>query len=127
MGQEPKATPEQELMIAIGEIRARGEETDDLKSREIADWEPDVDELKKNRHMLEIHYAEMSDYILYVSVPKASTLARMPPGTSRMSWSIHTMPANELVSGGSAESVEQGKKFAEIGYQAIYGAWRGDA
>lgn len=128
MAQQSKATPEQELLNALREIKAHGEVPNEQKAREEAEWELDHDEMNKHRHMQEIYYAEMSEYILYVAVPTASTLAQMPPGTPHMSWSIHTMPANELVSGGSAESVEQAKGFAEIGFKAVYGViWRGDA
>lgn len=128
MGQEPNATPEQELLRAIKVICAHGETANEQKAQEEVEWELDHEEMDKNPHMQEIHYAEMTSYIMYVAVPTLKTLKGMPPGTARMSWSIHTMPQNELISGGSAETVKQGKDFAEIGYRALYGTvWRGDA
>ncbi len=125
---EMTATPEQMLMTAIEVIRQRAEPPDEAKAREPAEWEPDTDELKKSPHMEQIHFAEFSDYILYVSVAKDSTLKRMPPGTPKMSWSIYTMPEHEAITGGTAATVEQGKRFAEIAYRAMYGVvYRGDA
>ncbi len=121
-------TPEQMLMRTLELLRQYGEPPDEMKAREIAEWEPDVEELQQNPHMKEIHFAEFDDYILFVSVPKKSTLARMPPGTPKMSWSIHTMPENVAIGAGTAGTVEQGKRFAEIAYRAVYGVeYRGDA
>ena len=122
------ATPEQMLMTAIEVIRKRAEPPDEAKAREPAEWELDTEEMEKNPHMEQIHFAEFDDYILFVSVAKDSTLRRMPPGTPKMSWSIHTMPGNEAITGGTAATVEQGKRFAEIAYRAMYGiVYRGDA
>lgn len=120
--------PEVEFLSALEVLKNQGKVPDEMRTREIAEWELDEDELKESPYMAQIHVAEMDDYILYVAVAKAETLKRMPPGTAIMSWSINTMPANEAVIGGSADTVEQAKRFAEIGYQVIYGgSWSGDA
>ena len=122
------ASPEQMLRKALKVIIERGIENDDRKAHEEPEWELDVKEMRGSPHMESIHYAEMDDYIMYVAVAKDAAVRGLAPGASKRSWSIHTMPENEAITGGSAESVEQGQRFAKIAYQAVYGIiWKGDA
>ena len=116
------------LMAALNVLKDLGEPFNVIKAREPIEWDTSMTGMQQSPHMELINFAAMSDYVIYAAAAKKSAMKNLPKEVPRISWSINTMPENEAVTGGSAESIEQAMRFGEIAYRAIYGLeYKGDA
>ena len=62
-----------------------------------------------------------------LSPPKTTSAhQKLPPmGAARISWSLVSEQANDLVAGGGAATMEDAKEYAYLAYQAAHGFIRG--
>lgn len=123
-----RGTPEQMLMAALNVLKNLGEPFNIIKAREPIEWDTSLTGMQQSPHMERINFAAMSDYVIYAAAAKKSSMKNYPKDIPRISWSINTMPQNEAITGGGADSIEQAMRFGEIAYRAIYGLeYKGDA
>ena len=116
------------LMAALKVLKDLGEPFNIVKAREPIEWDTSMTGMQQSPHMEKINFAAMSDYVIYAAAAKPSAMRNVPKDVPRISWSINTMPGNEAVTGGGADSIEQAMRFGEIAYRAIYGLdYKGDA
>lgn len=123
-----RRTPEEMLVAALGVLKDLGEPFNIVKAREPIDWDLTTVGMTQNPHMERINFAIVGDYVIYAASAKKSSMDQFPKNVPQVSWSINTMPSNEPITGGAADTLEQAMKFGEIAYRAIYGMeYKGDA
>ena len=121
------ATYEEMFANSVEVLRSRSKKTDVEQADKVPDWFVEDEYLAENPHAEQILCAEMDHYVLYASVMKDEALVDAPPDAPKVSWSINTMPENEVITGGPAKDIEQAKRFARIACQAANGVVRHDS
>ena len=120
-------TYEEMLANSVEVLRSLSKKTDVEQADKVLAWFVEDEYLAENPQVEQIVCAEMDHYVMYASVMKDEALADAPPDAPKVSWAIHTMPDNEVITGGPAKDIEQAKRFARIAYQAANGVVRHDS
>ena len=72
-----------------------------------------------------MQYAHLGVFTLYAAKTTAAQHKPAPMGAARISWSLVSEQANDLVAGGGAATMEDAKEYAYLAYQAAHGFIRG--
>ena len=72
-----------------------------------------------------MQYATLGDFTLYAAKTTEAQHKTAPKGAARISWSLVSAEANDVVAGGGAPSIEEAKDYAYLAYQAAHGYIRG--
>ena len=72
-----------------------------------------------------MQYAHLGVFTLYAAKTTEAQHKQAPKGAARISWSLVSEQANDLVAGGGAATMEDAKEYAYLAYQAAHGFIRG--
>ena len=72
-----------------------------------------------------MHYATLGEFTLYAAKTTEAQHKTAPKGAARISWSLVSAKADDVVAGGGAPSIEEAEDYAYLAYQAAHGLIRG--
>jgi hypothetical protein len=72
-----------------------------------------------------LEFAHLGVFTLYAAKTTDAQHKQAPKGAARISWSLVSEKANDLLAGGGAASMEDAKEYAYLAYQAAHGFIRG--
>ena len=72
-----------------------------------------------------MQYAHLGVFTLYAAKTTEAQHKQAPKGAARISWSLVSELADDLVAGGGAATMDDAKEYAYLAYQAAHGFIRG--
>ena len=114
-------TPQEMLNRTVRELKRRAGVPDLEKAQLVAEW-ADSPTMRENNPFMEVaDVAEVDGYILTAIQVSDEALKAAPKGAPKVSWGLHDVEDFSPLAGGTAESLEQAKRFAQVAYQAAHG------
>jgi len=114
-------TPREMLDRTVRELKRRAGAPDLEKAQLVPAW-ADSPTMRENNPFMEVaDVAEVDEYILTAIQVSDAALKAAPKGAPKVSWGLHEAEDFTPLAGGTAESIEEAKRFAHIAYRAAHG------
>lgn len=114
-------TPQEMLNRTVRELKRHAGAPDLEKAQLVPTW-GDSETMRENNPFMEVaDVAEVDSYILTAIQVSGAALKTAPEGAPKVSWGLHHAEDFSPLAGGTAESIEEAKRFAHVAYQAAHG------
>ena len=114
-------TPHEMLDRTVRELKRRAGKQDLKKAELVPAW-ADSPTMRENNPFMEVaEAAELDEYILTAIQVSDAALKAAPKGAPKISWGLHEAEDFTPLAGGTAESIEQARQFAQVAYRAAHG------